>query len=68
MSDRPEMNWRLRDSWRVYRAVRKAELGWWRAVGVLWRIRRTGKWSARNAGELRAQLLIVADATRPEDA
>lgn len=50
-----------RDYLRVYLAVRRAGLGWWRALRCCDACRR-GSWSARDAGELRAQMTLLAAA------
>lgn len=47
----------------VYRAVRRAGHGWWRALRCCNDVRR-GSWSARDVGEVRAQLDLMARALR----
>ena len=47
----------------VYRAVRRADHGWWRALSCCRRVW-VGHWTARDAGEMRAQLELIASAVR----
>lgn len=49
---------------RVYRAVRNADHGWWRALRCCNDVRR-GSWAARDAGEMRAQTALIKEALRP---
>lgn len=52
---------------RVYRAVRSAGLGWWRALRCCRDVYR-GSWSARDTGELKAQALLLAAAVKQKGA
>jgi hypothetical protein len=49
------------DAVNVYRAVRQSGHSWWRGLRCVNKVRR-GSWAAADAGELRAQLKLVAQA------